>query len=131
MYTALYTLCSGIIDRPEFSMSMSVQSVSLSALQLHVYGKSITNQRIEALWSKLRAHILHWRNFFAYLINNGDFEPGNDVHTGCARFCFRALIQQTLDRFTSNWNSHRIHVRARNVLLASLMSYFILGKPTV
>lgn len=68
----------------------------------------MTNQRIEALWSRLRPHIEHWRSFFYELINTGDFEPGNDTLITAARFSFSSLIQKTLDDFINYWNCHRI-----------------------
>lgn len=72
------------------------------------YGKSVSNQRIEALWSQLRPHVQSWKEFFKGLIDSNQLEPGHEIHMACARFSFASLIQHTLNNFTTYWNQHHI-----------------------
>eukprot|EP00111_Clytia_hemisphaerica_P011824 TCONS_00034751-protein len=73
------------------------------------YGKSITNQRIEAWWSMLRRTCTNWWiNFFKDLIEQDLFDTSNPLHCDAIKFCFYPLLQQDLDRTMENWNNHRI-----------------------
>jgi len=62
------------------------------------YGKSITNQRIEALWSQLRKSCTGWwMDFFKGLIVEDLLDTTNDTHIDCIQFVFRSIIQADLN----------------------------------
>lgn len=73
----------------------------------HIYGPSTANQRIEALWSKLAPAMMHWREFFANLIHDGQYTQ-TTVQVAAMRYCFMELVQKSLDDFKGYWNTHHI-----------------------
>ena len=82
---------------------------SASAKESFKYGKSTSNQRIEAWWSFFRRSRMNWWiNFCKDLEETTDFDPGIDYHIDCFRFCFLSVIQTELDETKKLWNSHRI-----------------------
>ena len=74
-----------------------------------LYGKSVTNQRIEAWWSFLRkSNTDWWMRFFKDLSDLGHFDNSNIIHVECLRFCFMGLIREELYKVAENWNLHKI-----------------------
>ena len=73
------------------------------------YGKSISNQRIEAFWSQLRRSCSGWwMNFFKDMIDTGDLDTTNIIQKECITFVFSGLLQLELDKFREMWNTHLI-----------------------
>lgn len=70
----------------------------------HMYGTSQQNQRIEALWGKLRPSIDEWKTFFA----GKDIDLSDEVKLAAIRFSFMPLIKNTLKQFKAYWNTHHI-----------------------
>jgi len=74
-----------------------------------MYGRSVTNQRIEAWWSFLRkSNADWWIVYFKDLKDNGLFCDDNPVHSACLKFSFMPLLQSELHRVARHWNTHRI-----------------------
>ena len=74
-----------------------------------LFGKSIANQRIEAWCSYLRKVFLHrWINYFKDLIDEGLFDPSDEVDQECLRFSFYGILQDELDEIMKAWNQQRI-----------------------
>ena len=74
-----------------------------------MYGRSISNQQIEALWSQLRRRCASWwMEHFKELRGSGLYCDSNPVHVDCLRFCYMGLIRDELHRFARLWNNHRI-----------------------
>lgn len=86
----------------------AMQSYIFQDESAHRYGKSTSNQRIEALWSKFRPAVQGWIDFFKALSQNGAFTSGNTLQTSALRWAFQGLIRETLDSFTTYWNTHHI-----------------------
>jgi len=81
----------------------------LSGEKSFMYGRSTSNQRIEAYWAQLRRSFSHfYMNLFKDMINEGLFDNSNDMHIELIRYCFMNLIQKKLDENTRLWNSHNI-----------------------
>ena len=75
----------------------------------HRFVKSVSNQRIENWWSRLRKQYTSWvMNFFKQMIDDGHFSLCNHVHKECAWFVFKDLIQADLDEIKLQWNTHYI-----------------------
>ena len=73
------------------------------------YGKSVSNQRIEAWWAMLRRSCTGWWiNFFRDLIEQGMIDITDPIHVECVRFCFAAILQKELNQMKTTWNNHRI-----------------------
>ena len=73
------------------------------------YGKSISNQRIEALWSQLRRSCTNWWiNFFKDLITLGKYDNTSVVDVECALFSFYGILKSDVNKFVLNWNNHNI-----------------------
>lgn len=71
------------------------------------YGKSVTNQRIEAWWSQLKKWCTQWwHELFKNMEHEGFFDGTYGVHVDCLRFAFMELVQQDLNRVVTEWNSH-------------------------
>ena len=76
---------------------------------MFLFGKSIVNQRIEAWWSYLRKVFLQrWNNCFKDLIEEGLFDPSDEVDQECLRFSFYGILQDELDEIMKAWNQHQI-----------------------
>lgn len=74
-----------------------------------MYGKSTSNQRIEAWWGRLRQGCADWWiEFFKNLRDSGLYNDDNVIHRECLKFCFMDLIQSELHRVVLEWNVHRI-----------------------
>lgn len=79
-----------------------------SGLRSHMYGTSMSNQRIESWWSILRkARAQFWINLFGDLRNDGHFNGSNE-HQCLLQFCFQHILQADLDECVELWNKHRI-----------------------
>ena len=75
----------------------------------HVYGSSLSNQRIEAWWSFLRrTRSGWWIDFFQNMAQKGLLELGNTYHMEALWFCFNMLLQKDLTKVKDHWNSHYI-----------------------
>ena len=78
-----------------------------------LYGRSVSNQRIEAWWSFLRkSETDWWIRFFKDLIDSGHFDNSNPIHLDCMKFSFTGLIQDELTRIARHWNLHKIRLCA-------------------
>lgn len=74
-----------------------------------LYGRSVSNQRIEAWWSYLRKTDTNWwMNYFKDLRDQGLYDDSNPVHVECLKFCYMPLIKEELDRVAQQWNLHMI-----------------------
>ena len=82
---------------------------SLSGNSSFPYGKSVSNQRIEAWWSVLKRDTLQtWINYFKDLRESGVYDDSDIIHVEALRFCFYASLQEDLDDMTEYWNNHKI-----------------------
>ena len=78
-----------------------------------MYGRSVSNQRIEAWWSQLRRGCTNWwMEHFKELRESGCYCDSNVVHVECLRFCYMDLIRDELYRAASLWNNHRMRPSA-------------------
>ena len=76
------------------------------------YGRSVSNERIEAWWGTLRHQgIQWWIYFFKDMKDSNEFNEYNPFHIECLKFCFATLIQAELDRIAAHWNLHSIRVQ--------------------
>ena len=74
-----------------------------------LYGKSVSNQRIEAWWSFLKkSNASWWIDFFKDMRDKGIFCDHDPIHLECLRFCFMPLIQGELNKVAIHWNLHKI-----------------------
>jgi hypothetical protein len=85
------------------------ETVRIILKHTFLYGRSVSNQRIEAWWSFLRkSETDWWIRFFKDLTDLGQFDNSNPIHLDCIKFCFTALIQDELTRIAKHWNLHKI-----------------------
>ena len=88
-------------------------------------GKSTANQRIDALWSKLRQSCGGWWiSFFKDLRGRGIYRDHCPVHRKCLKLCFMPVIRPELYSLVELWNTKRIEVKKGEVGV-------IKGKPDV
>lgn len=74
----------------------------------HMYGPSISNQRIESWWSSFRkGRAQFWIDLFGDLQDAGHFNGSHELHC-LLRFSFNNVLQKDLDECTELWNLHRI-----------------------
>jgi len=74
-----------------------------------MYGRSVSNQRIECWWAFLRkSEVDWWRSYFKDFRDQGLFDDTNPVHMECLKFCFMPLLQHELQRVAQHWNLHKI-----------------------
>ena len=82
---------------------------SLSGNSSFQYGKSVSNQRIEAWWSILKRDTLQtWINYFKDLRESGVYDDSDIIHVEASRFCFYTSLQKDLDDMKEYWNNHKI-----------------------
>lgn len=74
-----------------------------------LFGKSTSNQRIEALWSYLRkTKVDWWINYFKDTDSDWSWESRDMIHWEALKFCFNEIVQKELDDFRVLHNTHRI-----------------------
>lgn len=74
-----------------------------------MFGKSTSNQRIEAWWGRLRKGCAEWWiQFFKDLRDSGLYSDDDVIQRQCLQFCFMDVIQTELHRVAQEWNLHRI-----------------------
>lgn len=77
-----------------------------------IYGKSTSNQRIEAWWSILRRQAADWWiNFFKDLRECNLFNDADLLHVECIRYCFMDVLQKELTQVVIQWNQHRMQLK--------------------
>lgn len=95
---------------------------SMSGLKSFIYGRSVSNQRIEAWWGTLRRQGMQWLiSFFKDQKDSNEYDELNPIHVECFKLCFTRLVQAELDRIAVSWNRHSIREQ-RNAEIPS-------GKP--
>ena len=87
------------------------------AKKTHIAGRSTAIQRIESLWGQLRQRVTgFYISLFQSMYLEEIIDLDNPRHIDCLRYCFGLIIQQDLERFVNEWNSHHIRKqRARNI----------------
>ena len=74
-----------------------------------ITGTLIHNQRIEQLWRDVnRIVVSRFLNTFLSVERNGFLCSTNEVHLYCLQLVYLNLINQALDEFTAEWNSHPV-----------------------
>ena len=73
-----------------------------------LYGKSVSNQRIEAWWSFLKKSNASWGIDSFKDMREGIFCDHDPIHLECLGFCFMPLIQGELNKVATHWNQHKI-----------------------
>jgi len=82
---------------------------SMAGEKSFMYGKSVSNQRIEAWWSFLRrSNMDWWINYFKDLRDCGIYNDKDSVQVECLKFCFMPVIQDELHLSARQWNLHNI-----------------------
>lgn len=82
---------------------------SFSGFNSFMYGKSVSNQRIECWWSILRkSNADWWIKFFKDMRSVGLFDDDDPLQVECLRFCFMEILKTELYRIAREWNLHRI-----------------------
>ena len=82
---------------------------SFRAEKSFIYGRSVSNQRIEAWWFQLRRGCTDWCiKYFKELQESGCCCDSNVVHVECLRFCYMDILRGELYRAARLWNNHRI-----------------------
>lgn len=80
-----------------------------AGVNVHLYGSSHSNQRIEAWWSCYRrSRSSYIINVFKDLVKSGEYNPDDNVEKACSIYCFSSLIQDDLNQCQMHWNSHYI-----------------------
>ena len=88
---------------------------SFRAEKSFIYGRSVSNQRIEAWWSQLRRGCTDWWiEYFKELQESGCYCDSNVLHVECLRFCYMDLLRDELYRAARLWNNHRIRPSANH-----------------
>ena len=81
----------------------------MAGLRSFMYGKSVSNQRIESWWGILRRQgVQWWMCFFKDMQDLNVLDTTNALHVECLRYCFMHVLQAELDRIVEHWNLHEI-----------------------
>ncbi|XP_032219840.1 uncharacterized protein LOC116603023 [Nematostella vectensis] len=88
---------------------------SWSGEKSFLYGRSVSNQRIEAWWGQLRKGSSEWWiQHFKDLRDRGLFCDADAVHVECLKFCYMGVLQRELQSVARRWNIHRIRPSTRS-----------------
>lgn len=64
-----------------------------------LFGKSTSNQHIEAYWSQLRKSCSQWwMNYFKDMRDEGSWDDSDPVQRECLMFCFSFVIKKELQQ---------------------------------
>lgn len=81
----------------------------------HLFGVSVSNQRIECWWNQMYAlGVDFWIHFFKVLEKSGQYVVDDDYERRCAIFVFADLIEDTLDKVFEEWNAHTMRKSSKN-----------------
>ena len=70
-----------------------------------MYGRSTSNQRIEAWWGILRKSCTNWWiRYLKDLRDMGLYNDDDEFERECWKFCFMQVIQKELNAMVRNWN---------------------------
>lgn len=79
----------------------------------YIYGSSVRNQRIEALWSRLlRYRIRWWIDLFHTMGMDGVYDAELPLHRELLLFCFMSVLQYELNEFLEIWNAKYVRKSA-------------------
>ena len=79
----------------------------------YIYGSSVRNQRIEALWSRLvRYKIKWWIDFFHAMGMDRIYNAELPLHREFLLFCFTSVLQYELNEFLEIWNTRYVRKSA-------------------
>ena len=122
-YYLKFVLKHGVTARV-IRADMGTENVSIAAIQRFfrrsdddgfaaeksfLYGKSTTNQRIEAWWSILRRGCTDWWiKYMKDLRDRGIYDDSDNIQVECLKFCYCDLIQKELYKVAQLWNLHNI-----------------------
>ena len=74
-----------------------------------LYNRSVRNQRIEAVWSRLKKFKFSWWiSFFKSLEKDCLYKPEFDIHKEVLIFCLLSVIQNELNEFVLRWNRRTV-----------------------
>ena len=74
-----------------------------------MYGKSTSNQRIEAWWSQLhKCNADWWIKYFKDLRDGSIYCDADMTHEQCLKFCYMKIVQDKLYGVVKHWNTHSI-----------------------
>ena len=74
-----------------------------------LYGKSVSNQRIEQWWSHLKRHTTQsWIDYFKDMRDIGTYDDTNKIHVEALKFCYYGVIKNELNNVKNDWNHHKI-----------------------
>ena len=74
-----------------------------------IYGKSVSNQRIEAWWGILRKSCSDWWiNYFKDMRNSGLYDDSDHLHVECLKFGYYPVLKEELHKTARLWNLHKI-----------------------
>ena len=77
------------------------------------YGASTRNQRIEALWSRLKKVLISWWiEFFKNMERCGLYKAELETHIEVLLFVFLPIIQRELNEIMITWNQHYVRQSA-------------------
>lgn len=76
-----------------------------------LYGRSTSNQRIEAWWSKFPAlGMTTWIDHFRRLEEIGIIDTASTRDIECIKFCFLPILRNELNMIKLQWNTHYIRL---------------------
>lgn len=82
---------------------------SMAGDKSFLYGRSTSNQRIEAWWGILRRGCADWWiGFFKDMRDAGLYTDNDPVQVECLKFSFMPVLRKELHRVAVLWNLHRI-----------------------
>lgn len=113
----------------ENGIMAAIHSYIHQSCSKHIYGKSTSNQRIEALWSHFKPACLQYADIFRYLVQQQLYHQGHELLTAALRFSFMDLIQQSLNQFKSYWNVH--HVRQSSEMPGGVPNVLFYMRPSL
>ena len=74
-----------------------------------LYGRSVSNQRIEGWWAFLRKTKSDWWiSYYKDLRDQGLLNDDDYIQIQCLKFCFMPLLRVKLNRVAQHWNLHKI-----------------------
>ena len=66
--------------------------------EMFLYASLTRNQRIEALWSRIKKYKLSWSiDFFTDMTINGIFKPDSKLHEALLTLVFMPILQKELN----------------------------------
>ena len=101
--------CRGDYGKENYGVARRMARARPNVSRPFIFGRSVHNQRIEAMWSQINPGCLwFFSDLFGEMEKRHRFNPDNEIHIMALHIVFLDRIQEKLGTWKQVWNNHKI-----------------------